>query len=352
MAELEYFTVTSAGIGSIEVDWVDPDTHPDEDVVYAFVDFIPREAPGTVHWLSGLSKPRGIQLDPIRGRFSSEDGQLRTIIGHPTTEKQLVTATGTPVTLTYAGQPTTPFADTSTPQQVQAVLEALPNLNPGDVYVSGKMQNEKQTVTVGGGATGGTFTLALGGAPSGPISRNASASSVQAFLQALAEIGSEGCSVTGPTGGPWVVEFTGVLAGVNVPMLTGNPAGLLPTGTVTVVATKTGSTGTPWTVNFIGPLDGTDVPQMTATNATVSTTSAGSAVLGVELVANTPVLELGDDADGNPIDLIYDVVITVPDLDPLKQDRVINPFAIAAPKVGGVTIDLADSEFHLPPKVR
>src|SRR6188768_1791353 len=180
MPELEYFTVTSAGICSIGVDYVDPGVEPDEDTVYAFVDFIPREDPGTVHWLSGLSKPRGIQLDAVRGRFSTEDGQLRTIIGHPTTEQQLVTATGTPVTLNYAGQPTAPFADVSTPQQVQAALEALPNLNVGDVYVSGKLQNEKQTITVGGGATGGTFPLALGGAPSGPINRNASASSVQA----------------------------------------------------------------------------------------------------------------------------------------------------------------------------
>jgi hypothetical protein len=44
------------------------------------------------------------------------------------------------------------------------------------------------------------------------------------------------------------------------------------------------------------------------------------------------------------------VIINVPDLNPHKEDRKINPFAIAAPKVGGVTIDLADAEHHLPPK--
>jgi hypothetical protein len=353
MPELEYFTVTSAGVGAIGVDYVDVGTAPDEDVVYAFVDFVPREPPGTVHWLSGLTKPRGITLDPVRGRYSSEDGQLRTIIGKPTNEKQLVTATGTPVTLAYAGQPTASFANTAIPAQVQLALEGLPNLNPGDVYVSGTIQNEKQTVTVGGGATGGTFPLALGGPPSGPISRNASASTVQALLQALPEIGSEGCSVTGPTGGPWIVEFTGNLAGVDVgPLTCPSTAGLTPSGTVTITVNQTGSTGTPWTVNFVGPLAGTDVAQLTATNATVQTITAGSAVLGVELVANTPVLELGEDADGNPINLIYDVVFTVPDLDPLKEDRRINPFGIVAPTTGGTTVDLADASLHVPPKAR
>jgi hypothetical protein len=345
MAELEYFTVVSNGIGAVGVDYVDPGTDPDEDVVYAFVDFVPREDSGTVHWLSGLTVPRGIQLDPVRGRYSSEDGKLRTIVGHPTNEKQLVTATGTPITLTYAGQPTASFANTATPAQVQAALEALSNLAVGDVYVSGRIQNEKQTVTVGGGATGGTFPLTFNGSTA-TISRNASASSVQALLQALPTIGSEGVSVTGPTGGPWIVEYTGVLAGVDVPLMTSTAIGLTPTGTVTISPTQQGSTGTPWTVNFIGALQGTDVPQMTATNATVQTVTAGTADLGVKLVANTPVMELGDE------DLIYDVVVTVPDLDPLQVDRVVNPFAIKAPTTGGTVIDLADAEFHLPPKPR
>jgi hypothetical protein len=346
MAELEYFTVVSNGIGAIQVDYVDPGTDPDEEKVYAFVDFVPREVPGTVHWLDGLTVPRGIQLDPVRGRYSSEDGKLRTIIGHPTNEKQKVTATGTPITLSYLGIPSSSFANTATPAQVQAALEAVSSIGAGNVYVSGTIANEKQTVTVGGGATGGTFPLALGGPPSDPISRNASASSMQAYLQALDEIGSDGCSVTGPTGGPWQVEFTGVLAGVNVPALTcPSTAGLTPSGTVTITTTVQGSTGTPWTVNFIGALAATNVAMLTATNATVSTVTEGTGDLGVKLVANTPVMQIP--ADEN---LIYDVVITVPDLDPLKEDRVVNPFAIAAPTAGGVVIDLADATYHLPPK--
>ena len=343
--------MTSAGIGAIEVDYVDADTNPDEEPVWAFVDFVPREKPGTVHWLSGLTKPSGIALDTIRGRYSSEDGQLRTIIGHPTDEQQVVTPTGTPVTLNYAGQPTASFANTATPQQVQAALEALPNINVGDVYVSGVLHNEKQTITISG-ATGGTFKLATAVAPtewSGPISRNASASSVQAYLQALSTIGSDGASVTGPIGGPWTVEYTGTLAGVDVGLLLKDQTLLTPSGTIAVVQTVQGSTGQPWTVNFIGALAETDVAQMTATNATVTTKTGGSAVLGVKLVANTPVMDSTRlRRSGRSI---YDVVFTVPDLDPTKEDRIISPFGIVAPthrrhrRRPGGCLDL-----HVPPK--
>jgi hypothetical protein len=345
MAALEYFTVVCSGLSAIQIDYVDPGLEPDEEVVYAFVDFIPREEKGTVHWLPGLTPPRGIQLDPMRGRFASEDGKLRTIVGHPTNEKQLVTATGTPITLTYAGQTTASFTNVATPPQVQTALENLSNIAVGDVYVSGRIQNEKQTVTIST-ATGGTFKLATAAAPTewtGAISRNASASSVQAYLQALSTIGSDGVSVTGPTGGPWIVEFTGTLAGVDVGLLVKDQTLLTPSGTINIVQTVQGSTGTPWTVNFIGTLAATDVAQMTATNATVSTTTTGSAELGVKLVANTPVMNMPDD------DLIYDVVITVPDLDPLREDRVVSPFAIRAPTTGGTTVDLADPANHLPP---
>ena len=305
--------------------------------------FVPREPPGTIHWLANADTPRGVQLDTVTGRYSSEDGQLRTIVGAPVNEKQRVTATGTPVTLTYSGQTTASFANTATPTQVQTVLENLSNLAVGDVYVTGAIQNEKQTITIGGAATGGTFPITLDGQTtlSPFISRNASASTVQARLQALTTIGSEGCSVTGPTGGPWVVEFTGPHAGVNMNTMTSSNTNLTPSGTVTITTTQTGSTGTPWTVNFLGNLASTNVAQMTATNATVETVTAGDPVLGVKLVANTPLLELDQ--------LVYDVYFTVPDLDPLRVDRPINPFGFVAPTTGGSTLDLA-AVAKIPPR--
>jgi hypothetical protein len=82
---------------------------------------------------------------------------------------------------------------------------------------------------------------------------------------------------------------------------------------------------------------------MTGTNCTVTTGTPGDPAEGVKLVANTPVM-------GLPDGLIYDVRFTIPDLDPTREDRVVSPFGILAPTTGGVTVDLADSTLHLPPK--
>jgi hypothetical protein len=354
MAELEYFTVISDGLSSIEVDYVDLGMDPDEDKIYAFVDFVPREAPGTTHWLSGLDPPRGIQLDPIRGRYAPEDGRLRTIIAHPTNEQQLVTVTGDPWTLNFDGQPTANIAQSADPGAVEAALEALPNLNPADVYVYRVPKNEKQTISISGGATGGVFALAHPAHPTAftvAIGRNSNAGYIQQALQALADIGPVGCSVVGPVGGPWVCEFTGPSASINMPLLLANSAGLTPSGSVVITETVAGSSTNPYRINFVGGLQGTDVPQMTGTNCTVVTGTPGEPAEGVKLVAATPVLELPIDPETDePVPLIYDVVFTVPDLDPKKVDRMVSPFAIQAPLVGGTTVDLADAEYHLPPK--
>jgi hypothetical protein len=346
MASLEFFTVVSHRLSSIEVDYVDAGTDPDEDIVFAFVDFVPREAPGTTHWLSGLTPPRAVQLDTIRGRYSPEDGRLRTIIAGPTNEQQLVTVTGNPFTLNYSGQPTANIAQNADPGVVEAALEALPNLDPADVYVYRVPKNEKQTISITGGATGGVFLLAHPAHPTvftPALGRNSNAAHLQQALQGLADIGPVGCSVVGPIGGPWAVEFTGPSAGVNVGMLLANSAGLTPSGTVVITETVPGSSTNPYRVNFVGSLQGTDVPQMTGTNCTVTTGTPGDPAEGVKLVANTPVM-------GLPDGLIYDCIFTVPDLDPTKEDRVVSPFAILAPTTGGVTVDLADSTLHLPPK--
>lgn len=302
------FTVTCNGIGAIGIDYVDAGSEPDEDIIYAFVTFRPRLAPGTTIWAPGLTPPRGIELDDVKARFSPEDGKLRTIVGKPSNEKQLVTVTaGGPFTLTYAGQTTTSIAGTGTAALVKAALEALPNIGVGDVFVSGAAVNEKQTVTCGGGSTGGYFLLTFDGQTTAPISRNSSAPGMQAALQSLSNIGLDGVSVSGPTGGPWVVEFTGTLAGTNVNQMVGSqrsevqviaisgtPIGgefqLTYAGQTTAVIAYnasaatvqaalealsniapgdivvTGAAGGPWTVAFTGTLANQDVALITPVN--------------------------------------------------------------------------------------
>ncbi len=104
--------------------------------------------------------------------------------------------------------------------------------------------NERQTVTVGGGPTGGSFTLTFGANTTTPIAFNAPASgagSVQEALQAIASVGSGNATVTGPAGGPYAVEFVGARASVDHVAMTTNASGLTPAGTVTVATTRDGA---------------------------------------------------------------------------------------------------------------
>ena len=85
-----------------------------------------------------------------------------------------------------------------------------------DVLVTsyGYAADAVQTVTLTGSPTGGTFTLTFGGDTTSSIAYNASASTVQSDLTALASIGSGNAVVTQAVDGGWSVRFTGTLAGV------------------------------------------------------------------------------------------------------------------------------------------
>lgn len=70
-----------------------------------------------------------------------------------TNEVQTLTEGGsglTSWTITYSGQTTSSIDDDATPAQVQAALEALSNLAPGDVTVTGTTNPIAMTVTFGG----------------------------------------------------------------------------------------------------------------------------------------------------------------------------------------------------------
>jgi len=103
--------------------------------------------------------------------------------------------------------------------------------------------NEVQTITVNGSPTGGTFTLTYGGDTTAALNYNAAASAIQTALQGLGSIGSGNATVTGSSGGPWVVTFGGTLGLLQLPLITANYSSL--TGgtdpTVTVVMTTPGN---------------------------------------------------------------------------------------------------------------
>lgn len=99
------------------------------------------------------------------------------------------------------------------------------------------LTEEVQTVTEGGsGLT--SYTLTFSGQSTGSIAAAATAATVQTALQALSNIGPGNVTVTGPTSGPYIVTFTGALAETNVAQMTSTPTG--GSGTVTVATTTAG----------------------------------------------------------------------------------------------------------------
>ena len=88
---------------------------------------------------------------------------------------------------------------------------------------------EQQRVRVAG-ASGGTFTLTFDGQTTGNIAYNASAATVQAALEALSNIAPGDVTVVLNATSDWTVEFAGAYAGVNVPEMSGDKSGLTNTG--------------------------------------------------------------------------------------------------------------------------
>lgn len=101
----------------------------------------------------------------------------------------------------------------------------------------GGLTTEVQTLTEGGsGLT--SFTLTFGGATTGSILAAATAAQVQAALEALPNLDVGDVVVTGSAGGPYTVKFQGEWQGKDVPQLTTTPTG--GTGTVTAATTTAG----------------------------------------------------------------------------------------------------------------
>lgn len=102
------------------------------------------------------------------------------------------------------------------------------------------LANEVETIDLGA-ATAGTVTITFQGSTTASIPFNATASQVQAALEALPNVNPGDITVTG---GPWpasmTLTFSGQYAGVNVTQITATPTGLTG-GTVTIATTTAGA---------------------------------------------------------------------------------------------------------------
>jgi len=107
-------------------------------------------------------------------------------------------------------------------------LGNLLNTDRGTLGVAGSLESfEGQTITFANPPTVGNFVLSFAGATTGNISFDADAATIQAALEVLTTIGPGNVLVTGPVGGPFEVAFRGVFANQDVPQMTegpGNPA--------------------------------------------------------------------------------------------------------------------------------
>jgi hypothetical protein len=104
--------------------------------------------------------------------------------------------------------------------------------------------DEIQTVTIGGGPTGGTFTLTYAGQTTSALAFNAAANLVEDALEALSTIGNGNVRVTGSAGGPYSVTFLRNLGRQDIALMTATGSftgGTSPTITV-AEATKGDST--------------------------------------------------------------------------------------------------------------
>jgi len=109
------------------------------------------------------------------------------------------------------------------------------------LYGPYNVTDEVQTITQGGsGLT--SYTLTYSGQTTASIAQAATAATVQAALEALSNIAPGDVTVTGAAGGPYTVVFGGTLADTNVAQMTATPTG--GTGTVTIATTTAGGAET------------------------------------------------------------------------------------------------------------
>jgi hypothetical protein len=88
-------------------------------------------------------------------------------------------------------------------------------------------RNERQKLSLGAAVAGGSFTLSLEGKTTAAISAAASGAELASALEKLSTVGAGNLVVSGPSGGPWTIEFIFGKAETNVPQLTVAPEKLI-----------------------------------------------------------------------------------------------------------------------------
>jgi autotransporter-associated beta strand protein len=125
-------------------------------------------------------------------------------------------AVGGPYTVTFTGA----LAASNVPQFTSTVTSGTGTVAHA-TPTNGRAINDSETELITVPASVTTFTLNYNGATTAPITRaTATGATVQAALELIPTIGTGNVSVAGVAGGPYVVQFRGALAGIDVADLT------------------------------------------------------------------------------------------------------------------------------------
>lgn len=217
---------------------------------------------------------------------------------------------------------------------VISALEALSNVDPGDVDVvaltgsqawaiefSGSLTNTNLTVTVSdvdlaGGTylaidtildgaaptaineiqslytngSGGTFTITKpGGSTSSALSPLSTTAQIKAAVEAIYG-GTETVTGSGTAGDPWLITFAGALAGVNQSQMTGSGTNLTGGFTATISTEQDGSGPLPtiWIVYLSGATGGTYTYEFKGRLTSALAYNANAATVEAALVALEP----------------------------------------------------------------
>lgn len=159
-------------------------------------------------------------------------------------QTETITATGGTRRLSVQvganAQTTTDIPFNAGASDIQTALEVLSNVAPSDIIVSeaGNV-NEVQTETVT--ATGGTRTLTFKGQTTTALAFDALAATIQTALEALSNVEPGDITVAGT--GPYTYTFGGQYANSDVPLIVVG-TGSLTGGTSSIVETTPGAVGT------------------------------------------------------------------------------------------------------------
>ncbi|HVC07892.1 MAG TPA: hypothetical protein VND98_09950 [Solirubrobacterales bacterium] len=140
-------------------------------------------------------------------------------------------------------------------------------------YLNGPVRNEVQTLEFSKDTKEGTFTLTFEGQTTKPIeySRQYYASNtIQFRLEELSTIGAGNVHVTEVFRGPFVIEFTGQFADLNVPQISADSSGLIPSGATVTPETRFDGNG--WTYAVDVPCS-PEAPLSAATDVSAALTN-------------------------------------------------------------------------------